>query len=453
MNSTTQINVTVITATLLILVAEAGYLSRDISNLRAAPIAVFAQIFLCALRALTLLVELLIPGINCALLGNIGIAVYALWICCLDGLLLLRARTFLQFSVSSKWQKIYTYWCCFQILISGVSEIYIAATAFNLPFIMPYCIILANFFPANYVCLANRCLLYALYAYPFIAKAISAYKDKNSSNLNDTDIWLRLSINNGVFTLTIILIELLAAVIGSIPDLVPWLKLFFSLINFVESNILLLIVDDTKKNIKRNAQTLWICCLDGLLLLRARTFLQFSVSSKWQKIYTYWCCFQILISGVSEIYIAATAFNLPFIMPYCIILANFFPANYVCLANRCLLYALYAYPFIAKAISAYKDKNSSNLNDTDIWLRLSINNGVFTLTIILIELLAAVIGNIPGLVPWLKLFFSLINFVESNILLLIVDDTKKNINKNQNSNAKQTKSSNSQHARKASELD
>ncbi|KAJ3317580.1 hypothetical protein HDV06_001371 [Boothiomyces sp. JEL0866] len=254
MDSTTQVNVTVITATLLILTAEAGYLVRDITNLtRVAPIAVFLQIFLCAVRAFTLLVELLIPGINCAALGNVGITVYALWICCLDAVLLLRARTFLQFSASSKMQQIYTYFCCFQILVSGVSEFYIASTAFNLPFIMPYCIIIANFFPANYVCLFNRCLLYILFAYPFIAKAISAYKEKNSSNLNDTGMWLRLGINNGIFTLTIILIELVAAVVGSIPSLVPWLKLFFSLINFVESNILLLIVDDTKKNIKSQA--------------------------------------------------------------------------------------------------------------------------------------------------------------------------------------------------------
>ncbi|KAJ3316086.1 hypothetical protein HDV04_000295 [Boothiomyces sp. JEL0838] len=161
-----------------------------------------------------------------------------------------------------------------------------------------------------------------------------------------------------------------------------------------------------------------------------------------QHIYTAFCCFQILISGVSEFYIAATAFNLPFIMPYCIIVANFIPANYICLANRCLLYVLFAYPFIAKAISSAKEKNSSNLNDTGIWLRLSINNCVFTLTIIVIELVGAIIGGVPSLVPWLKLFFSLINFVEANILLMIVDDTKKSI-RNQ-ANSKKTKSANSQ---------
>ncbi|KAJ3250198.1 hypothetical protein HK103_003785, partial [Boothiomyces macroporosus] len=161
-----------------------------------------------------------------------------------------------------------------------------------------------------------------------------------------------------------------------------------------------------------------------------------------QHIYTAFCCFQILISGVCEFYIAATAFNLPFIMPYCIIVANFIPANYICLGNRCLLYVLFAYPFIAKAISSAKEKNSSNLNDTGIWLRLSVNNCIFTLTIIVIELVGAIIGGVPSLVPWLKLFFSLINFVEANILLMIVDDTKKSI-RNQ-ANSKKTKSANSQ---------
>ncbi|KAJ3323459.1 hypothetical protein HDV06_001736 [Boothiomyces sp. JEL0866] len=256
MDSVTLTSVGIITLTFILLVAEAGYLSRDVASFRIAPVFLFAQLVLCGTRAFTLLIELLIPGVNCVLLGNLGMAVYALWITCLDGVLLIRARTFLQFSASSRVRKVYTYVCIVQIGISLTIQLYVASTAFNLPFITPYCIIVANFNPQTFT-LINRCVLYVLYAYPFVAKAYISIKDKNSDDGTGTDskIWVKLGINNCIFTLAIIMIELVAAVVGNIQSLVNWLTLFFACVNFVESNILLLIVDNTKKQIQNNSNS------------------------------------------------------------------------------------------------------------------------------------------------------------------------------------------------------
>ncbi|KAJ3323465.1 hypothetical protein HDV06_001742 [Boothiomyces sp. JEL0866] len=76
MDSTTLASVCVIAVTFIVLVGEAGYLIRDLNSWRIAPIGLFAQVALCATRAFTLLIELLIPGVNCVLLGNLGMTVY-----------------------------------------------------------------------------------------------------------------------------------------------------------------------------------------------------------------------------------------------------------------------------------------------------------------------------------------------------------------------------------------
>ncbi|KAJ3311360.1 hypothetical protein HDV04_004072 [Boothiomyces sp. JEL0838] len=486
MDNPTIASVVVISFTFILLVFQAGYYAKSTLELRIAPVLLFIQLVLCATRAITLLIELLIPGINCVVLGVLGMEVYAIWITALDMVLLLRAYTFIQFTVSNSLVWGYTIICSLQIALSFSIQTFVASTAYNLPFDLPYCTIVANFNPQTYT-LINRCVLYGFFAYPFLAKAYHAYFKQPKKS--DSRMWVQLGIYNSVFTLLIISIELIAAVVGNISWLVKWLNLFFGCVNFIEANLVLLILDSTKKRIKKNlvatntmnvseihktkrnginidAASLYdssngesvgqfiemdsvtltsvsVIAITFILLVGEAGYLSRDLLSvRIAPIFlfaqltlcatrAFTLLVELLIPGL---YVASTAYNLPFQMPYCIIVANFSPQTFT-LINRCVLYVLYAYPFIAKAYLSIKDKSLDNSTGTDskIWVRLGINNCVFTLAIIMIELVAAVVGNIQSLVDWLTLFFACVNFVEANILLLIVDNTKKQIQSNSNS--------------------
>ncbi|KAJ3323458.1 hypothetical protein HDV06_001735 [Boothiomyces sp. JEL0866] len=242
-------SVAVIASTFIVLVFQAGYLTKSTQELQIAPVLLFIQLVLCAARALTLMIELLVPGLNCVFLGIFGMEIYAVWICTLDLILLLRAYTFVQFTVTRPVVFSYTTVCMLQIALSFSIQTYVASTVFNLPLNSPYCIIVANFSPQTFT-LINRCILYAFYAYPFLAKAYDArYKHPDKT---DSNMWVQLGIHNCIFTLLVISIELIAAVVGNTSSLVNWLNLFFGLVNFVEANIVLLILDNTKKQISRN---------------------------------------------------------------------------------------------------------------------------------------------------------------------------------------------------------
>ncbi|KAJ3321735.1 hypothetical protein HDV06_003884 [Boothiomyces sp. JEL0866] len=62
-----------------------------------------------------------------------------------------------------------------------------------------------------------------------------------------------------------------------------------------------------------------------------------------------------------------------------------------------------------------------------MWTRLGLSNTFFTLLIIALELISARASQIPALLPWLELFFACNNFFEANIVLQILDETKKQL--------------------------
>ncbi|KAJ3261737.1 hypothetical protein HK103_004688 [Boothiomyces macroporosus] len=243
MDSTTTISIVVLSITLAILLGESVYLANKLNG-KLAPIGLLLQVLLCAARAATLIVELLVPNIKCVLLGEVGMAIYAFWITALDSVLLLRASVFVSFVANDTMKKVFIGICSIQICISLFIQMYVASTASNLTVAQPYCTIVANFQPQNYT-LINRCILYVLFATPFAYKAFASYKSDLMPR-NEAAMWTKMSVNNMIFTLLIIILELVAAKVSNITSLVKWLTLFFGCVNFFEANILLLIIDDTK---------------------------------------------------------------------------------------------------------------------------------------------------------------------------------------------------------------
>jgi hypothetical protein len=209
-----------------------------------ANVGLFLQVLLCATRALTLVVQCIAPNIDCRVLGNVGMFIYALWITALDTTLLLRSLAFLVVPKQKLYLKSIS---ALQICISLGIQLYVAAAAFTLPFAAPYCIVLSDFAVQDYT-LLNRCILYAIYLVPFVQRGYLAYKADTQSEKK----WIRMCINNAFFSVMIMTTELVAARVSQIVSLIPWLQAFFACVNLLECQFMLMIIDDTKRTLKSN---------------------------------------------------------------------------------------------------------------------------------------------------------------------------------------------------------
>ncbi|KAI8905814.1 hypothetical protein EDD86DRAFT_248763 [Gorgonomyces haynaldii] len=214
---------------------------REVKKL--APLLSLLQCGLCALRALTLVVQCVVPEINCQLLGQFGMTVYALWITCLDATLMLRSHAFLTFShpLIRLGFKLIT---LAQILLSLGLQLYVASTAFAINKQGDTCIVLADFDKQNYT-LANRCVLYLILLSPFVQQAFHAMRD----TVGYTGRWVNLCINNALLALLIIGTEIVASIVSQINSLIPWLEAFFASVNCIEAMCLLQILEDTREKL------------------------------------------------------------------------------------------------------------------------------------------------------------------------------------------------------------
>jgi hypothetical protein len=214
---------------------------------RYASIGMFLQVLLCAGRALTLVIQSIAPEVDCKLLGMIGMSIYAFWITSLDATLLLRSITFLS---SNFHQRLLAGVSIFQLSISLIIQMYVVAKVYTLPYAKPYCIVLSEFSVQDYT-LLNRSILYILFLIPFLHRGYLAYQSKNPHEKR----WLSMSFRNVFFSLLIIGTELIVARVSQIPTLIPWLQAFFASINFLECQCMLMIIDDTKRVLKRGTST------------------------------------------------------------------------------------------------------------------------------------------------------------------------------------------------------
>ncbi|KAJ3321733.1 hypothetical protein HDV06_003882 [Boothiomyces sp. JEL0866] len=240
------VSAVIIGVTFVVLLVESVYHATKLNG-KLAPIGIVVQLFLCAVRAATLVVQMTVPNLHCVLLGMFGMGVYAFWISALDCILLLRSSVFLTFIANSFVKKVFVCVCSVEIAFSLLNQLYVASTATNSNGNAPYCDINANFAPETYT-LVNRCVLYILFSIPFAYKAYESFTSHIMPK-EEARMWTRIGLNNAFFTILIIVMELISARATQISFLQPWLTLFFACNNFFEANIVLLILDDTKKQL------------------------------------------------------------------------------------------------------------------------------------------------------------------------------------------------------------
>ncbi|KAI8905869.1 hypothetical protein EDD86DRAFT_211002, partial [Gorgonomyces haynaldii] len=203
------------------------------------------QAILCCARALTLLIQTVVPTVNCKWLGIIGMAIYACWVTCLDAVLLLRTFYFLMVSMNSR--TLFFWIGISQLCISFGSLIYVAISAYSINQDGTTCIVLADFGKGT-IALVNRCIMYIYLIYPFAARAFASYMN------TDERFWMTISINNALFAFVIILTEVVATFVSSDPSLLPWLSAFFAWVNCIECIMCLQIVEDTRKQLSNQSK-------------------------------------------------------------------------------------------------------------------------------------------------------------------------------------------------------
>ncbi|KAJ3321734.1 hypothetical protein HDV06_003883 [Boothiomyces sp. JEL0866] len=248
MQSNNFISAIAIGISFTILLLETIYHSRKLNG-KLAPTAIVIQLALCTARALTLVIQLGVPNIQCVILGNVGMGIFAFWVTALDSILLLRSSVFITFIAGDFVKKVFIAICSAEMAFSLLNQLYVASTAYNSNMNAPYCSVNANFGPELYT-LINRCVLYTLFSIPF---AYKAYESITSQIIpkEEARMWTRMSITNTICTVLIIALELISAKASQVSFMQPWLELFFAMNNFCEANIVLLILDDTKKQLVR----------------------------------------------------------------------------------------------------------------------------------------------------------------------------------------------------------
>lgn len=131
-----------------IIAATSGFLARECFDLvisayksaKVAPILMFLQCLFCFFRSITLVIGVTSTEVNCLLLGNLGMGIYALWIGLLDATLLVRSSAFFKIF---KWDgnekyfnetthKVFMGFCSLQIAFSVGVQIYVATSAFTI---------------------------------------------------------------------------------------------------------------------------------------------------------------------------------------------------------------------------------------------------------------------------------------------------------------------------------
>ncbi|KAI8907402.1 hypothetical protein EDD86DRAFT_255810 [Gorgonomyces haynaldii] len=245
LSSDKLISVVVVAACAGILLAQCIRTSFAAKEGKKAPIAIFVQFMLVFTRNITILLQMTVPSVNCAVLAKMGYLVYFLWVVALDYVLLIRSMAF---SSHPKYLAIAV--TCLWVAFASVHGYMIyEIKAVSAP--GDYCDFVTNFGASTYT-LAIRAVLEVLLLIPFILSAIKSYKLMNGVDRENGQMWLRMSVTNSIATAGIILVELAASAFSQNPSLVPYLLPIFTVVNFVEANLVLFVIEDTKKELTRS---------------------------------------------------------------------------------------------------------------------------------------------------------------------------------------------------------
>jgi hypothetical protein len=205
--------------------------------------ALLAELLFCFLRNLTILIEVSSPYVQCLQLVRTGYCFYILWIVFMDFVLLLRSQRF------TRSPRVYL---AITILLLAA---FVTLNGFLTASIVQYnepnesCFTLADFQTWSSYSYFTRLGLEVILIIPFVSTAIKSYFDTNESE--KSKMWLRLSLVNTHVTVWLLVIEFALGRIAENPIFVPWLSTLFSIGNCIEGNLVMFLVEDTKKALKR----------------------------------------------------------------------------------------------------------------------------------------------------------------------------------------------------------
>jgi hypothetical protein len=208
--------------------------------------AIIAELLFCFLRNLSILLEITLRNVNCEILVKTGFSFYILWIVSMDTVLMLRTR---RFTVYPRVFAAITFLC-----LAGFVTVNAFLTASIVVLNEPHenCKTFADFPTFSSYSYYTRFALEVILLLPFLAKAVQSYlaiKDDSQAKM-----WLRLSLTNCQVSVSLLLIEFVLVRISENPEFFPWLSTLFSIGNCIEGNLVLFLMEDTKKTLQRKTQ-------------------------------------------------------------------------------------------------------------------------------------------------------------------------------------------------------
>ncbi|KAI8893265.1 hypothetical protein BC833DRAFT_636853 [Globomyces pollinis-pini] len=226
-------------ATTVILFIEVVYLARTLSNnpLRTA---IFCQVLVCMLRNIPLIFEILTPMSPniCQAIVMIGFSIYFLWSILVEAVLLLRAQAcsssnLLTGSVIILW------------IVRIVTELYQTALIVAIPSPNNVCNYTTDW-SVSLIVLATRLTVEFILLIPFLLKGYDSYQLKLKNNSSEATMWLKICQTNGLITILIAIIEIMAPILSNITIFLPWLSVVFTVSNFIESLLIVYVINDLK---------------------------------------------------------------------------------------------------------------------------------------------------------------------------------------------------------------
>jgi hypothetical protein len=109
----------------------------------------------------------------------------------------------------------------------------------------------------------------------------------------------------------------------------------------------------------------------------------------------------------------------------CKVFADFGTYSSLSYYTRFALEVILLFPFVSTAIHSYmaiKDDLQAKK-----WLRLSLINCQVSISLLLIEFVLVRMSENPVFFPWLSTLFSIGNCIEGNLVLFLMEDTKKRL--------------------------
>jgi hypothetical protein len=205
-------------------------------------ILIMLQFLLITARGYTVVLLSAFPGIDCAATSIIGLIFYQLWVVILQMVLFLRGWAF---AVTPLSRNVFSGVCGLLFLLQWGFRFFSVANTVVVSRPGEFCrttqVGLATSLP-NFTLLI---ITYFILLAPFLYRALTTYMDARNQSPEAVK-WLQSSIINMVIIVCILIIEFFARFVApAIPNM--HFGILFSVINFIEPNLILFLVYDLKR--------------------------------------------------------------------------------------------------------------------------------------------------------------------------------------------------------------